>query len=236
MSREIPFSDRTATSSRRRVLAGLASVGAISIAGCSQDSSSDSNGGGSDGDGSKDNAGSKGDGSTDDSSSGGDGSSGGGGGGCPTWGALTPYDVSGTKFAVVPSFPTDWERYRSFFHESAVEVGFGIPDSESKSIYSSHVVATQLTSKASADLVDQMIQMGAYEEGDPTTIGGEEIPVGVHSVGSAVTQQLAVPDTAGNYHSMSVVSGFDSESCADEAQKLGRQVIDSFELNTETTL
>jgi len=219
------------------VLTVLAVGGVGGLAGCSGGGlPSDGDTGDSDGGNGGDAAGNDG-GDSGGGQSGGS-SGGGGGGGCPQSSSLSAYDVSGTDFAVAPSFPDGWTKYRETYTESAVEVGFGYPGSASESgtSYPDNVVLTQVTSAIEKDGLSNLIEQGVYDAVDPVVIDGTEYVVGANQMGTAITFQFTAPGPRDTYYLTSLIVSSEKESCFEGMRSTGRAVLDSLEPNDTTTL
>jgi len=197
----------------------------LGLAGCSQDGTASDPDDGSDSDDSPN-------GSTD----GGGGGGGSGGSGCPQWSGLSPYDVAETDFAVVPSFPSGWTKYRENHLEKTVEVGYGWPESASSASYPDLVILTQVTSPSEKDANSLFIESGVYEETDPLVIGGTELLVGLLERDDGAQWQFTAPGPNDTYYLTNFQIAMDNEDCYGTMYELGRTVLDSLEPNTETTL
>jgi hypothetical protein len=209
--------------SRRRVLAGLTvgSVGALGgCLGTGSDSPSD------------DGADASGDGSSADAG-------GGGGDGCPQWSSLSAYDVSGTDFVVVPSFPDSWETLQESYIEAQVEVGFAYPGSrsESGSSYPDNVFVTQITSPTGKDWgLRESIEQDLYDEADPVVIDGTEFIVVTRQTPTTAFFRFTAPGPDDKYYITRVSINSERESCLGTMQAAGRAVLDSLVPNEETTI
>lgn len=224
--------------SRRRMLAAVTAAGVGSIAGCSgtggdaaendADATDDTDSTGDAG-GSSTDSGSE-DGSTESPTETGDG--------CPQWSSLSPYDVSETDFAVIPSFPTEWTQYNETYIESFVEIRCGYPGSVTDDgvSYPDHIAITQVTSTAEKDTHEPVIEQGLYERDDPVVIDGEEFVVGREVLNLTTRWHLTVPSPDDTYHITTVEAETARESCFETLSTAGRAVVDSLEVNPETTL
>lgn len=226
--------DERSKYSRRRVLTGLAVAGVGGLAGCSGGGAPNDVAAGDSDSGNGNTGGNGGNGGDSGGSSGG----GGGGGGCPQSSSLSAYDVSGTDFAVVPSFPDGWTKYRETYTESAVEVGFGYPGSaaESGTSYPDNLVLTQVTSAIEKDGLSNLIEQGVYDAVDPVVIDGTEYVVGANQMGTALTFQFTAPGPRDTYYLTSLIVSSEKESCFEGMRSTGRAVLDSLEPNDATTL
>ncbi|UTF54824.1 hypothetical protein [Natronosalvus rutilus] len=221
---------RPATLRRRRILALLGGSALVALAGCTGSSDREPTGD-EDGDGSQ----------TDDGDDQGD-EDGQNDAECPNWSALERVDLAeyGVEdFPVVPKYPAEWEATTAFVEDDEAIFAVGDPDLISEFGQSLDYVSIQVELISADGAVPPWDDWPTKDwsevedETDPVEFEGEERPVGLKEAPAEAIWRFSAVGPNETHMLVSVIVRVQSEACLAEMMPLGRDVLDTLELNAD---
>lgn len=222
---------------RRHLLTVLGGGGAALLAGCSGGAGeTGGDGSGTDGEGT----------GTDDPGTDDGGEDGGGEGNdvsCPEWSSIERVDLaehSVEDFPVVPSYPAGWEETNAYVESD--ESILAVADPEREAGNSLDYVSVQVRLVDAEGEVPSRTDWPtrdwtqADEDTDPVAFEGEERPVGIFEGDIETIWEFTAAGPNDTHMLVNVIVRFASEDCRAGMDELGREVLDTLELNEDSSI